>query len=85
MTNQMFSEEFVMNAMLALRKAKDAGTALSEHVLTCGRCEHLGGPDIEVVLCVQARPLKDAWAAAFKDAEPYGKIIEMGENMGGRA
>lgn len=81
----IYSEEFVMNAMLALRKAKEAGTALSEHVLTCGRCEHLGGPDIEVRLCQEARPLKDAWSAAFADARPYGEIIEMGENMGGRA
>jgi len=81
----IYSEEFVMNAMLALRKAKEAGAALAEHTLTCGKCRHLGGPDIEVVLCPEARPLKDAWTLAFADATPYGRIIEMGENMGGRA
>ncbi len=81
----IYTEEFVLNAMLALRKAKAAGTALTEHVLTCGRCELLGGPDIEVRLCPEARPLKDAWTAAFEDAKPYGEIIEMGENQGGHA
>jgi hypothetical protein len=78
-------EEFVQAGLRTLDQAHRAGEKLMEHCLTCGRCEHLGGEDLDVRMCAEAKGLHAAYKALYEESKPYMDLVRQGGSTGGRA